>query len=706
MRVHLAEMSLLSYNSYEMIILKRSLCILFLIASAATASGQSNDFAILRSRLRADVLESCPGHKEVAHYVRTIEPDGSWRDINYGDQRRSNWAPTVHLNRLRGMASAYQSESHPLHEDPELDRAVHSALGNWLDNRYTCRNWWYNVIHVPTVMGKILIVMGDNLTQSEKQQGVRVMAPVKIGRTGQNKVWQSTVVFMRGLLVEDASLVRSAVSAIRTELKITTDEGVQPDFSFHQHGPQQQFGNYGLSFADSMLWWLKILNGTSFHLGRMQREVLRDYLLMGQNWIVWNGVMDISSCGRQLTSPSGKGRALSGIMERMILIDPDNEKEYRAFVERNKGDQAATYAFNGNRHFWRSDYMVHRRPHYFASVKMCSTRVQGSESGNGENLKGYHLGDGATYLYMTGNEYREIFPTWNWRKLPGVTCHQTNAPLPEIGWKGYRNGSDFVGGVSNGKYGVACMHYSRDGLTAKKAWFFLDTAFACLGTDINSTSKNPVLTTVEQSLAAEETFICREHRISMCPEETKTFENLKWVINGRAGYLFPQKARISVSAQKQKGSWKSITTNLSNAPVVKKVFSVSIDHGTAPHDGEYSYVVVPGVDKRRLAAHAMASDIHIVRNDSDVQAVAQLGLGIWQAVFHQPGSIRFSWGRTLEVDEPCLLMVHSQSGTTSISVSDPTQSKESITVKLDGRRVTLKLPRDGLAGSTVTRQVR
>ncbi|MDP6523726.1 MAG: polysaccharide lyase 8 family protein [Kiritimatiellia bacterium] len=686
--------------------LKRLLCVLCLAASATLASAQSNDFAVLRDRVRADVLRSSPGHKEAAHYVGTIEADGTWRDINYGDPRRSNWAPAIHLNRLLGMACAHQSESHPLHDDPELNRAVHGALGNWLEHRYKCRNWWFNVIHVPTVLGKILIVMGDNATQSEKQQAVRIMSPVRIGRTGQNRVWQSTVVFMRGLLEEDASLVRSAVSAIRAELKVTTGEGVQPDFSFHQHGPQQQFGNYGLAFGDSMLWWIGMLNDTSFRLGRKQKEILSDYLLNGQNWIVWNGVMDISSCGRQLKSPSGKGRALSGIMERMIPLDPDNEEPYRAFVERNSGNQDSTYALNGNRHFWRSDYMVHRRPHYFASVKMCSKRVQGSESGNGENLQGYHLGDGATYLYMHGNEYRDILPAWNWRRLPGVTCHQTNAPLPVLGWQGYRNNSDFVGGVSDGEYGAACMHYNRDGLTAKKAWFFLDAAFACLGTDIRSTSKNPVSTTVEQSLAAEEVFACRGHRIFICPEETKTFEDWKWIINGRAGYLFPGKSKISVSARKHKGSWKSITSNLSNAPVVKKIFTVSVDHGTAPHDGNYAYVVLPGIDKRRLAAHSMASDIHIVRNDSDVQAVAHLGLGIRQAVFHQPGTIRFSWGRTLEVDEPCLIMIRSQSGTTSLSVADPTQSKKSINVKLDGRRLAFQLPQDGHAGSTVTKQIR
>lgn len=684
----------------------KATCIICISLVAGTVAAQSNDFTILKNRVLADTLETSPGRKETAYHVRTIQADGSWRDINYDDHRRSNWTTAIHLERLLGMACAHEREDHPLHDDPELRMAVHNGLNHWLENRYTSQNWWFNVIRVPTLLGKILIVFGNNATQDQRRQVTAIMSPVQIGKTGQNRVWQSTVVFLRGLLEENATLVKTAATAIQEEIRVTTREGIQPDFSFHQHGPQQQFGNYGLAFANSMAWWVKMLDGTSFRIGHSSKTVLNDYLLKGLNWVVWNGVMDISSCGRQLTSPSGKGKALSRVMQHMATLDSDNKDEYRAFIERNSGKRDSAYALHGNRHFWRSDYMVHRRPHYFASVRMCSVRVRGTESGNGQNLKGYHLGDGATFLYMRGDEYHDIMPCWNWRKLPGVTCHQTAAPLPVLGWNGYHNKSDFVGGVSDGKYGAACMHYNRDGLTAKKAWFFMDTAFVCLGTDIVSTSESEVVTTVEQSLAAEETFICRDRRISVSPEEPETFDNLKWVINGRAGYLFPEGGKLTVSSRRQRGRWKTVTSNLSNAPVEKRIFTVSIEHGTAPQGAKYAYVALPGVDKRRLAAHAMASDIQVVRNDSDVQAVTHMGLGVWLIVFHSPGSIRFSWGRTLAVNEPCLVIVRSQSDTTSLSVADPTQSKESLVVSLDNKRLTFQLPQDGHAGSTLTRIIR
>lgn len=45
-----------------------------------------------------------------------------------------------------------------------------------------------------------------------------------------------------------------------------------------------------------------------------------------------------------------------------------------------------------------------------SSVKMASRRVIGTELVNEDNLKGYYLGDGATYYYVRGDEYLEVFP--------------------------------------------------------------------------------------------------------------------------------------------------------------------------------------------------------------------------------------------------------------------------------------------------------
>ena len=124
------------------------------------------------------------------------------------------------------------------------------ALPHWTQNDYINPNWWYMQIGVPQVMAPILILMGETVPPELKEQTIqRVLGRSKMGMTGQNKVWLAEIAFMKGVLANDPDLMAQAQSQIFSELHVTTQEGVQPDYSFHQHGPQQQWGNYGGAFG-------------------------------------------------------------------------------------------------------------------------------------------------------------------------------------------------------------------------------------------------------------------------------------------------------------------------------------------------------------------------------------------------------------------------------------------------------------------------
>ena len=62
----------------------------------------------------------------------------------------------------------------------------------------------------------------------------------------------------------------------------------------------------------------------------------------------------------------------------------------------------AVNVLTGHKHFWQSDYTIHRRPSWMASIKMASDRIIGTEMMNGDNMKGYYMADGATYIYKDG----------------------------------------------------------------------------------------------------------------------------------------------------------------------------------------------------------------------------------------------------------------------------------------------------------------
>ena len=100
------------------------------------------------------------------------------------------------------------------------------------------------------------------LSGPELEQGLRIIERSRFGRTGQNKVWLAGNNLMRGLLTDDEALVAEARDQIAEEIVVTDGEGIQDDWSFHQHGPQIQFGNYGLAYAEGLSFWLLICSRT------------------------------------------------------------------------------------------------------------------------------------------------------------------------------------------------------------------------------------------------------------------------------------------------------------------------------------------------------------------------------------------------------------------------------------------------------------
>ena len=145
----------------------------------------------------------------------------------------------------------------------------------------------------------------------------------------------------------------------------------------------------------------------------------------------------------------------------------------------------------GHKHFWRSDYTVHRNTNWFASVRMLSDRVSPGEFGK----KTWHVSDGRTYVVVEGNEYLrdDILATLDWSRLPGTTGYCPTSYAPGLLTEGVksRGTRSFVGGVSLGKLGVSAMDFEgiQSGLTAKKSWFFFDDEIVCMGADINGDTR-------------------------------------------------------------------------------------------------------------------------------------------------------------------------------------------------------------------------
>lgn len=658
----------------------------------------------LHQNVLIDILSDSADGVAVEKLLVELMYDGSWQDIDYTSKERGAWEPRQHLSRLLEIAKSYQSQGTAYYRKKVVSEKIHLALNYWLKNDFICPNWWYPVIGVPMVLNPIMILMEDEISEDQKQQALLILDRCKIGRTGQNKVWQSGNVLLKSLLIKSIDTVEMAAKSIQEELVVSLGEGVQPDWSYHQHGPQLQFGNYGLSYVGDMIKWISILRKTPFAFDEGKVSILRNYLLEGQQWVTWKNQMDISACGRQLfvDSPETKAESLSKSIAKMETLDPAYAEEYK------KANDYLT--LSGNKHFWRSDIQIQRNNDYYFSVKMCSERVIGAESCNSENIQGYYMGDGATFLYQSGEEYRNIFPFLDWKKIPGTTTQQDDEPLPVLTASGYRIESDFVGGVSDGENGIAVLDYSRNGLKARKSWFMIDNQVVCLGTGIFSQRGQEVTTGVNQAFLDGPVIVSSGGEISD-HIGSQMLDNPSWILHDNTGYLFPKGGNLRLEAQSVVGSWNWVASRYPDDRINADVFKLWFDHGVNPSAGAYEYIVIPGADKSMLTE--LSGQLpYTITNKSNRQEVRAMDDSVAGIVFYDAGKSNAFKG--VEVSEPCVLMIKDNQQNIQISVADPSQKLETIQIIVNGKyggdhtkyangqtSLKMNLPKDGKAGTTV-----
>ncbi len=610
------------------------LCALpFLLPVSASADDYRKAEERIRSGLLAGKLLPAP---EVGKLLEDQNPDGSWKDIDYDSQIRSNWYSAGHLRRVRDLARLWAKPDQPYFHNPEVGDAVRRAVAEWSAKKRQCVNWWWNDIYVPEAMADTLLMASDLFPDDEKKAALGIVRQAKFGMTGQNRVWVASIVFKRALLERDRPTMRKAVSEITSELRLSDEEGIRPDGSFHQHGKQIQFGNYGSGFLGSISYWAGIFQGTPLEFTPEQWKLLELLVFDGYQWVLWNGRMDYLASGRQLGRGTLRGKADGALrsIERLGGCDPSRKPEYKALLERNR--EGGRNTLTGNRHFWNSDYMVHRRPEWYGSVRMNSVETAPIEDYvNWDNALGRYLSDGATTVMVTGDEYEDIPVAWDWTRLPGTTlpatpilteeeCRKLNVKTSGFypRWtlsRKFRYGkgeSTFTGGASDGRHGAAVYSMDLDGVKAKKAYFFDDGAIYALGCDITSASPYPVATTVEANL----------HNGEVIKGDNHFWHN-------RIGYVGKN---MAAETKVREGDWRYIDGGRKDPLMEKKdIFTLTIDHGVKPRNASYEYTILPGATPEETAAHPGA---RVLANNGKLQAV-EFADGTRGAIFHAPGTL-------------------------------------------------------------------
>ena len=532
------------------------------LSAEIAAAGDMHDIGDFTVRAVRDVLP--PDGDRIEALLHNQREDGSWADVDYDSATRSVWPAAVHLENMKALARAPRTE--------RTIEAFHRALGFWLGRNFRNPNWWWNEIGAPLSLGSSALMMDGELSAEERTGVVSVMRECKIGMTGQNRVWLAECVLMRALLEGSEHDLAAARNAISDEIAISrTEEGIQEDWSFHQHGNMAQFGNYGASYILTVSRLAAVFAGTGSDLPEEKMAILENLVDKGFRPVVWRGAMDVGSLGRQLSPNAMRKKGLSPLVAAWWLSKTGREEAKRIFRDClvDMHGERAEVQRTGLCWFPKSATGTYRADGWMAAVKCETASIKGTERINEDNILGAHLADGALFTSVTGDEYRDVFPLWNWRHVPGTTSYD----IKDVDWED-RNLADKceVRGCE------VEFVLDRAGLKARTRWRFSDAGVDVDVSGIASTNAHPVVTTVEQSIARP--------NASWCYEDGGIV-----AVNGFIRYELPSNAVVRI--EERTGSWRDNMGALPCEPVKGRVFEIVIPHGIRPDGVGCSWRVRP-----------------------------------------------------------------------------------------------------------------
>lgn len=634
---------------------------------------------------------------EAAALLSTLQSNGSWADIPYTSTAQTDWPPINHLDRLKKLALAYTLSTSSYFESSDLHAKISAALSYWHTQDPRSSNWYMQQIGCPQRVGVILILMRaghtplsdeleSKMTQRMKDIGGRPDQSGSQG-TGANKIDIATHWVYRACLTKNEDDLEFGAQQVYYPIELTTvTEGLQHDLSIMQHGPQLYTGGYGSIFAGNVVNMAVYLRGTPYAISGEKLGILTRFVRESYMRIIRGKYFLYNVLGRGLARPGAlEQSSLADLFGKVKFLDPDNAALYDFAVARLRGTQHGGYGLEKKHtHFFRADYTLYTAPEYTFDVRMASTRTYRNENGNGENLKGYFLAEGATAIAVDGDEYADIFPVWEWTKIPGITAPQKTA-IPQPAQWGTYGTSSFAGGVSDSVYGASAYALNDQSYSintaAKKAWFFLGKEVVCLGTGIQSSAAEQINTTVNQSLLKGDVTASFNGSESVAaPESSYAYGSAGWIHHNKVGYIFPQDGDLKVETKSQSGNWKAISTPYSSDNVTKSVFKLWFNHGVKPSGASYAYIVVPGIDLSAMRSYS-ASDVEILANTDSVQAVRHKTLGVVQAIFYRAASLAGD-NFTLRADKACAVMLKDIiSASVKVHVADPSQTASTLKLR-------------------------
>ncbi|MEZ0483097.1 polysaccharide lyase family 8 super-sandwich domain-containing protein [Fibrella aquatica] len=667
---------------------------LLLLASICLAQ---NDVLVIKERIVADLMSTKISDSAVEAIMARMNDDGSFKGINYEDlSRTASFPHGGHTRDLVYMAKAYKNKTSRFYQSKPLKELIVKGLTYWVKNDFVGDNWHDNQITTPTNLGDLMLVIGDELpkdlvTGAQPMIG-RANMDASGARPSGDRIVIAGILAQNLLFQNDYQAFDKIIKIIEGELKFSTGErGLQHDYSFHHRVDRVNntssygYGKYANAYGD----WSFYVAGTRYAFSKEKINQLVDYYLDGiYKQMVYGIYEDISVKNRSISGKATFHPQSTLEIERLLISTDYRKAELEEIIRLRKGEAKPLASFA--KFFWQTEHFVFQRPRFYTTVRMFSTRNRNMEEPyNGPGKTTHHRADGTNYLMLKGDEYHNIWPVYDWQKIAGTTILQKKQlPSPDqIQKEGL---TDFVGAVTDGLYGAVAFDFKspHDGVKAKKAWFFFDEEYVCLGTGIESKPDMPVVTTINQVLMRSDVRMMQDGEVKNVPTGSQRFDKVKWVHQDKVGYIFPEATTVNLSNRPETGRWSDITDqkNISKEVVTEPVFALWFNHGNKPANASYQYIVVPDVSEQQLAETGKTNrSIEILANTSDLQGVSHRQSGLTQLAFYKSGAIDIAKGVNVRMDSQGMAMLRMKNGKlTALTLADPSRKLSRITLSLTG----------------------
>lgn len=694
-------------------------------------------------------------------------PDHLWPTIplykDYGDGKlvvhEKNTKAT--LFRLRDMAVAYTLGDPTFTTQEVLDDILFGlefVLADFYNETLVPHkkdNWHEWEIGTPKVIHDIVSLVYEHVPQSMIDDVVNATRahlpdPTKqyannphhnqTTNTGANRVDTAMVVMQRGMFAKNDAEIEAAIAALPTVLEpVTEKDGFYSDGSFIQHQDIPYIGTYGMILLSNISRIMIMLDQTGVSLDDPRYQLVDEYLFSAVEPFLYKAQMMEAVSGRAIargwSQNKGEGRgALSVLLRYYDSRSPEVKARLGQLI---KGQlQTDTDAFfanasdfkvldvadrilkddsikvgkerEGNFLFYNMDRMVHRGHGYAFTVAMHSNRIGNYEClpNHNENMKGWYTGDGMTYLYDADhNQYTDWYPLIDSRKIAGATTTGENIGLCQ-GRNTYGNKKKdmtWVGGVSNGLYGVMGMNFinSSQGVdpsiyyktTAKKSYFAFDDELVMIGSDIRSDKATGVATyienralnkdgsnkiTVDGSLWSPVKANQNDDFASI--KATKTYHVEGNVAGSQVGVFLPIDDAMELRWDDREGNWKDIypvnDKNMTDTHVEGVILQTMIAHQTANgQNDDYAYVMLPTYTSAQTTDYANNPDIEIVAQTENLHAVKEKTRNVLAA---NNFTKELQTSAAVETQGELSVLMSREGNTVNVWISQPSRTNEMV----------------------------